>query len=319
MICPCVFFIYELRILNYELLMTIQFECPNCNALIAFDSKHIGKRARCQTCGQLFIIPSKDYEKPQKIKLEPERLDPLPGFFRAVFLDTWKLFVDKKNATQLVFVAAVVCFKFLAPALFCLAPFIHTLAWGWLLGFYLNIIYETAFGLDNLPEIYIGTSINFIWYALKPFLIFFFTMFIVQLPYIIGLILLQNTGINPVNMWQSHSGYCLLLQILFFLGLFFFPAAILTTAVGQDTALLRPDRLITLIFKAFFPYIVASALLICTGLIETQTIQYGYTDQISPGLTAANLAHNLAVQFIAIFAMRSIGLLYRHYSCYLKW
>jgi hypothetical protein len=92
--------------------MTIKFYCPNCDALIAFDSKHAGKRAHCTTCGQAFIIPSKDDEKPEKIKPEPERTDPIPGFYRAVFVDTWKIFINPQNATPLVFVIAIVCFRF---------------------------------------------------------------------------------------------------------------------------------------------------------------------------------------------------------------
>jgi len=92
--------------------MTIQFYCPNCDALIAFDSKHCGKRARCTTCGQVLIIPSKDNEKAQKVELQIEKGEPLPGFFRAVFVDSWKLFIDPQNVTPLDFVIAVVCFKF---------------------------------------------------------------------------------------------------------------------------------------------------------------------------------------------------------------
>ncbi|MHC4417571.1 MAG: hypothetical protein ACYSU6_03180, partial [Planctomycetota bacterium] len=92
--------------------MTIQFYCPNCDSIIAFDSKHAGKRARCLACGQLFVIPEKSYEKPKKVKLRIERGEPLPGFYRAVFIDSWKLFLDPENAISLVFVATVVCFKF---------------------------------------------------------------------------------------------------------------------------------------------------------------------------------------------------------------
>ena len=299
--------------------MTIQFECPNCNALIAFNAKHIGKRARCQTCGQIFFIPAKDYEKPLKVKPLPERSDPLPGFYHALFLDSWKLFIRKENAAQLVFVLAAVCFNFFTTKLYCCALIVHFITWGWLLGFYLNIIYETAFGLDDLPEIYLGTSITFLWYIIKPFLTFCFTMFVVQFPFIVAFILLQNSGVTYSNIWQTHTGFSLLLQILFILGLFFFPAAVLTTAIGRDISLLRPDYIIKLVFKAFLPYIIVSALLTCAALIEMNTTQYDYSAHRSTGLTAANLAINLAVQFAAIFAMRSIGLLFRHYSCCLKW
>ena len=297
--------------------MTIQFYCPNCDALIAFDSKHCGKRARCLTCGQIFIIPSKDNEKPKKVKLKPERTEPLPGFYRAVFLDSWKIFFDRENVTALAFVATIVCFKFfLGTAICCMNYISFVIVWGWLLGFYLNIIYETAFEMDKLPQIYLGTSITSLWYIIKPFLVFFFTMFVVQLPFIIALALLQDKGLTYENMWQEGTGLHLLLQILYVLGLFFFPMAILTTAVGKDVTLLRPDYLLTPIFRALAPYVVVVILLAAAGILETQTSQY---DHSTFTVTAGQLILNLTVQIIAITAMRSIGLFYRHYSCYLRW
>jgi hypothetical protein len=295
--------------------MTIQFNCPNCQALIAFDSKHSGKRARCLSCGQIFVIPSQDYQTPEKILPVIEKGEPEPGFYRAVFIDTWKIFLDPENATAFTFVAAVVCFKFFL-ARTCCGALSFIVVWGWLLGFYLNIIYETAFGIDKLPEVYLGTSITFFWYIIKPFLIFFLTMAVVQLPFIITLWLFRNKGFTLDNIWQSGIGLHSLLQILFVLGLFFFPMAVLTAAVGEDITLFRPDYLLSPALKAFGPYLVVVALLVAACTLETQTTQY-----IGPNLTAtaAGLTQNLIVQIIAIIAMRSIGLFYRHYSCYLPW
>ena len=296
--------------------MTIQFYCPNCDALIAFDSKHCGKRARCTTCGQVFIIPSKDNEKAQKVKLEIEKGNPVPGFYRAVLVDSWKLFINPQNITPLVFVIAAVCFKFFSAGSCCCAYIIHFVVWGWLFGFYLNIIYETAFGIDKLPEIYLGTSITFLWYVIKPFLIFFVTMAVVQIPFIIALTLLQDKGVTYENMWEAQTGLHLLLQVLFISGLFLFPMAILTVAVGRDLTMLRPDYILTPVLKAFVPYLVPVALLVAAAALEMQTVQY---DHSALGITAGRLALNLAVQLIAIIAMRSIGLFYRHYSCHLPW
>lgn len=297
--------------------MTIRFYCPSCDALIAFDSKHCGKRARCLTCGQVLIIPSEDNQTPQKIEPEPEITEPLPGFYRAVLLDSWKLFTNPENTTPLAFVAAVVCFKFfLAHQVCCMNYISFVVVWGWLLGLYLNIIYETAFGIDKLPKIYLGTSITFLRYVIKPFLIFFFTMFVVQLPFVIALVLLKNKGLTYENMWQVKAGLNLLLQILFVIGLFLFPMAILTTAVGRDFTLLRPDCLFTTIFRAFKPYLVVVVLLLAACVLEMQTNQY---DRSAPAATAGWLILNLAVQVLAIIAMRSIGLFYRHYSCHLPW
>jgi hypothetical protein len=297
--------------------MTIKFYCPNCDAIIAFDSKHAGKRARCLSCGQIFIIPQTDNEIPKKIKAEPEpKGDPVPGFYNAVFIDSWKIFFDPQNATSLVFVIAAVCFKFFLAKSFCMNYVSFVVVWGWLLGFYLNIIYETAFEIDRLPEIYLGTGPVFLWYIIKPFLIFSYTMFIVQLPFIIALALLEDKGITYENMWQARTGLYLLLQALFIFGLFLFPMAILTTAVGRDLTLLRPDYLVLPILKAFIPYLTVVALLVAASLLQTRTKQFEDSDF---AITAANLALNLAVQVVAIIAMRSIGLFFRHYSCYLKW
>jgi hypothetical protein len=297
--------------------MTIQFYCPNCDSLIAFDSKHAGKRARCLTCGQILIIPSQDYEKPKKIETEREKTEPVPGFYRAIFLDSWKIFFDPENATSLLFVIAAVCFKFfLGQAMCCMNYISYVVVWGWLLGFYLNIIYETAFEIDKLPEIFLGTSITFLWYIIKPFLTFFFTMLTVQIPFIIALILLQDRGITYENMWQVHTGWHLLLQALFIFGLLLFPMTVLTTAVGKDITLLRPDYILVPALKAPLSYTTIVALLVAACILEMQTTQY---DGSPPLITAANLAINLAVQVIAIIAMRSIGLFYRHYSCHLPW
>jgi hypothetical protein len=296
--------------------MTIQFYCPSCDALIAFDSKHAGKRARCTTCGQIFIIPSKDNEKAQKIEPQIEKGEPLPGFYQAVLVDSWKLFINPQNITPLAFVIAIVCFKFFSAGSCCCAYIIYFVGWGWLFGFYLNIIYETAFGIDKLPEIYIGTSITFLWYVIKPFLIFFVTMVVVQIPFIIALALLADKGVTHENMWEAHTGPHLLLQVLFISGLFLFPMAILTVAVGNSFTLLRPDYILTPIFKASLPYLVVVALLVAASVLEMQTVQY---DHSAFGVTAGRLALNLAVQLIAIIAMRSIGLFYRHYSCHLRW
>jgi len=293
--------------------MTIQFFCPNCNEIIGFTDKHCGKRARCTNCGQLFIIPSESYKKPKKVELTKEKGEPLPGFYRDVFVDNWKLFFDSENVTPLVFVIAVVCFRFFTAGSPCCAFVTHFAIWGWLLGFYLNIIYETAFEIDKLPEIYLGTSITFLWYIIKPFFLFSLTMAVVQLPFIIVLVLRKDEGLTIENIRQAEFG---LLHILFILGLFLFPIAILTTAIGKDITLFRPDYLLAPVFKAFVPYVVTVLLLIAAALLETQTSQYTGAGLLT---TAGHLAMNFAVQLIAIIAMRSIGLFYRHYSCHLAW
>ena len=93
--------------------MTIEFNCPNCDSIIGFAEQHAGKRAQCTTCGQRFVIPSKNYEKAQKIKPpKEEKGEPIPGFYRAVFIDNWKIFFNPKNITGFFFILTMVVFKF---------------------------------------------------------------------------------------------------------------------------------------------------------------------------------------------------------------
>ena len=294
--------------------MTIQFFCPSCNDIIGFPDKHAGRRARCTNCGQLFIIPSENYKKPKKVELPKEKGEPLPGFYRAVFVDNWKLFFDSENVTTLAFVIAVVCFKFFRYSM-CGCDYITLFAvWGWLFGFYLNIIYETAFEIDKLPEIYLGTSITFLWYIIKPLFLFSITMAVVQLPCIIRFFMLkEQQGLSFKDITQLEFG---LLHVLFIFGLFLFPIAILTTSIGRTITFFRPDYLLGPVLKAFVPYSVTVLLLVAAALLEMQTTQYTHAGLLT---TAGHLAMNLAVQVIAIFAMRSIGLFCRHYNCYLAW
>jgi hypothetical protein len=293
--------------------MTIQFFCPSCDDIIGFPDKHAGRRARCTNCGQFFIIPSENYKKPKKVKLQEEKGDPLPGFYRAVFVDNWKLFFDSENVTSLAFVIAVVCFKFFTNRSCCCAYVTHFAVWGWLFGFYLNIIYETTFEIDKLPEINIGTSITFLWYIIKPLFLFSITMAVVQLPCIIMYIKLKEQGLSFNDILHSEFG---LLHVLFIFGLFLFPIAILTASVGQTFTMFRPDYFLGPVFKAFVPYSVTVLLLVAAALLEMRTTQYTGAGLL---MTAGHLAMNLAVQIIAIFAMRSIGLFCRHYNCYLAW
>lgn len=306
--------------------MTIEFNCPHCGALMAFDSKHAGRRVKCLTCDQKCVIPAASFQKAQKVKPDPKPIEePIPGFYRAVFLDTWKVLFRRQSITSLVFVIAVVCFKFFLAGACCLNVVAAGIIWGWLFGFYLNLIHQTAHDEDTLPEIDIGTSVTFVWYVLQPVFVFGYTLFLVELPFIIVLALTQDRGFTFDHVWSGHTPLHLLLQALQIAGLLVFPAAILNLAVGQDFALLRPDYLLAPLFRAFFPYVTVVLLLIATCVLEMHTVQYTGENptfaapHLAPLTAARHLSVNLLVQILAIFSMRAIGLLHRHYGGCFRW
>jgi hypothetical protein len=306
--------------------MTIKFNCPYCNALIAFDSKHAGKRARCQTCQQLFFIPATSNEKPKKFKTkEIEIAEPIPGFYRAVFVESWKIFKSQTSTTPLVFVALVVCFKFFVGHLnftfsvsgwgtsidfpVPLGTILTMAAWGALFWYYMQLIYSTAFETEELPQVYLGGFKLFLWNILKSVYTFIIILFVVELPYIIAAVIMRKTGLE----------FPPLLNVLKLGCLFFFPIAILTAAIGKDLTMLRPDYLLVPVFRALKPSLAVAALLITVGLLEIYTKQYNPSAKETLLTTTGNLLLNLAQQVIAIIAMRAIGLFYRHYSCHLPW
>jgi hypothetical protein len=298
--------------------MTIQFNCPNCNAVIGFEDKYCGKHAQCTTCGQRFIIPSKSFEKAEIVEQQKEKTEPEPGFYRAVFVDSWKLFVRPDNAMGLVFVTAAVCFKFFlghvdyswtvgnfrfqAP----LGLVISLAAWGCLFWYYMKIICSTAIDIEELPDVCMGGFFGFIWNTVKSLFIFAFVFVAVELPCIIFIAVSGKENIFS--------------NILSLAGLFIFPIAILTvTVVGDITRIFRSDYILKPITKAFCPYLVTVGLFVFAWQLQLLTVGYGQligSDKLVIGL---HFCANLAVQALAIISMRSIGLFYQHYSCYFLW
>jgi hypothetical protein len=302
--------------------MTIQFNCPNCDAVIGFEDKYSGKRAQCTTCGQKFIIPSKNLEKAKKAESEKENFVPVPGFYRAVFVESLKLFVRARNATGLVFVATAVCFKFFishvdysgtvgyfrfqAPV-----GFVVSLAvWGCLFWYYMEIICSTAVEVDDLPDVDIGGFFGFIWNVVKSLFIFAVMLIIVQIPCIIFITIEHNAGIE----------LSVVRMILSLAGLFIFPAAILTVSVTGDlTMLFKPKCMFKPVAKAFWPYVVVVGLFVLAWQLQLMTIEYGSLIGRNNLVIGLHLCANLAVLVLALISMRAIGLFYHHYACYFPW
>jgi hypothetical protein len=302
--------------------MTIQFNCPGCNELIAFADKYGGKRAHCATCGQRFVIPLDSSEAPKKVKPPKAVAEPLPGFYEAVFIGSGKLFTTPQNITGLVFIITAVCFKFFVagmnytltiPGQWLTFDFplpigwiLNAAAWGFLFWYYMEVVYSTAFDKDELPEVIVGGMSGFFWRIVKSMYMLVIILLVVELPFIVAATISRKTGGN----WP------VLLRALMLGGLFFFPMAILTAAVGKDLTMLRPDYFVISICRAFGPYLVTVGLFGAAAILQLRTSQYAGQDAV---IAAGLLLLNVAVQALVLIAMRSIGLFYRHYSCHLTW
>jgi len=274
------------------------------------------------TCGQQFVIPSGDEEKLKKIKAPKEKAEPLSGFYRAVFIDSWRLFTNPENVTGLVFIAMAVCLKFFTAGMnytmtipgqaysvdlpIPIGHVLHIAAWGFLFWYYMEIIYSTAYEQEKLPDVIVGGFKGLLWRIAKSVYIFIIMLFVVELPYLIAAL---------ISSWMDAE-WPVLLYALMFAGLFLFPAAILNAAVGKDLTMLRPDYFLVTISRAFRPYLVTAVLLGAAAVLQMQASQYSGQSQAA---ATGHLLLNFTVQVIALVAMRSIGLFFRHYSCLLPW
>ncbi len=310
-----------IRTTQYEN-MTIQFNCPNCDSVIAFDKKHRGKRAHCITCGQRFVIPVMDGDKPRKIKPPKEEPEAMGGFYGAALVDGWRIFTTPQNMTPLVFIAAVVCCKFFVAHCnfvltipgkmydvdlpFAIGHVVHVACWGFLFWYYMEIIYSTAFDRETLPELVVGGLKGFGPLIARNVYICFVALLVVGLP------LMAYVVISEAAQARSPA----ILYALIAFGVFMVPMALVTLAVGKDLKMLRPDFILITIGRTFWPYLVTAVLFGVAVAIQTQASQY---DRQGAAATAWHLLLNLAVQVPALVAMRSIGLFYRHYSSYFQW
>lgn len=302
--------------------MTIQFNCPQCNALIAFEDQHAGKRARCLTCQQRLVIPAESNMAVEKAAPEQTEEDlPKPGFYRAALCESWILFFRWGSLPGLVFVVAAVCFKFFSSHLDFSADasstfriqapvglIVSVTAWGGLFWYYLEIISNTVMDIDELPEVSLDSFFDLIWQALKSVSLFAFILVVALLPGI-GWMLLEKAIQIPIPLVRS---------LLIYLGLFFFPMFLLTVGVGHEVdVFLHPLTILRPIRRALGPYLLIVGMLIGTWQIQLLSRDYGDLQGAGHGQFGLHLGLQIGTQILAILTMRAMGLYHRHFGCYL--
>ncbi|MBE0534715.1 MAG: hypothetical protein IH624_03535 [Phycisphaerae bacterium] len=302
--------------------MTISFTCPHCGNLCAFADRHAGRRARCTKCQGRFIIPDRDGGQAEKVR-EANAETPMAGFYHAVFVDTWPLFVRPDNVVSLVFLAAVVCFRFflghlnytvVLPGFALNVPtdwIVQIVCWGCLFWFYMALVETTATGRNELPDIDIGQGLEFIWTVIKSVYLFFVAAVLAEIPFLILVEVLRGCFGWALGVW-SH--------MLVLAGLFVFPMTLLMICCADEMWMVfRPDYIVVPICRALRPYFVVAALAGAAGLIQAAARQYGQLVDAHAVSTAVFLALNLVAVAAGILAMRAIGLFLRHHSAYFGW
>lgn len=294
--------------------MSISFYCPNCDNFCSVEDDCAGNKAQCQACDQEFIIPSEDGKRAKKIKAP--RGDPLPGFWSGALVGTMRQFVRPCNITGLIFVFTAMGFKFfVGHANYQIIVFYvplgfvtRIICWGCMCWYFMEIITTVSDEEDELPEINIGAGFEFLWNVIKSIYLFISVLLVVELPFMLASQLLIKSGYD--NFFVRYG--------LLLIGLFFFPMAVLVMSVAKGLWMLFcPMNIIRPIIKAFPAYVFTAFFVILAASLHIIVLNYVQIEIKSDSAIAMHLGANLGVGLLSIIAMRFVGLLGRHYSCYL--
>lgn len=305
----------------------LSFKCPKCRRFCAVVEEYAGRRVRCTHCSCRFIVPGKPGEKAQIYVDPPE--PPLPGFYRAIFVDGWKGLFVKDSIVGLVFCLAMTVFQFYLGDLdysFSVTGasgggFRPPLIVGWITQFftlgglcwyYFQIIGATAMYPESLPELDIGFGFEYLGNLIKSIYLFIVAAFLSLIPSMAVAAWLESLGI--VSMWIRGV---LMLTSGFLFGL-------ILAIFGMDTppwvAVFRPDVLIRTITKTFWPYLVTTVIadIAFVGWFFS-LFTFATSKDITTLKTVLFLIGRLAAVLGMLYAMRVIGLYCRHYKRVCPW
>jgi hypothetical protein len=305
--------------------MSIEFNCPKCKALIVFPEQHAGKRARCVACEHRFMIPEASFRKPGRTvqpKETTEQGTPLPGFYRAALIGSWGVLFRWDALVGLVLISAAVGFKFFVAhvdyscvigGLSIILPFgliVRVLCWGILFWYYLESIMLGALDVNAPPDMDIDGFSDFVKKSIGS---------------VFAVIIMFLFCILPSTLYHMFAGQGsspVVANILANIGLFFMPMCFLAVGVNQDTQVLwRVNALFAPVAKAFLPYLTCVLMVMGVWFLQMKMHTAGdpALADASGSLKALYLCMHLGIQVLALVAMRSLGLYYRHYQCFFKW
>lgn len=298
--------------------MTITSRCPNCDQFCAFDDDLAGRNARCLNCDQRFTIPDSSTLPAQASDDAPDQ--PLDGFYKDALVNCWKIFTNKENVFPLVFIAAVTCLRFFightdysftVPGLRLQIPtgqIATVITLGCIFWYYMELIISTSANFANMPEPQIGSGFAFFWNIFKSVYLFIAAFLIAQIPFILLTSILEAIGLRL-------PAYITLPLML--IGVFVFPIVILTITAGRGIWMVFcPKYIITPIIKAFRPYCVVAIMVMLSMLFHYLMLFYS-TEGKHTLMVVLELLATLLCTALTIVAFRAVGLLCKHYSCYL--
>jgi hypothetical protein len=252
----------------------------------------------------------------------PETPPPPPHIVqgRTFWVNLFRLMMPFRSWSELAGFAFICLMAFLWPwlGLLCCAGMVLQYAvLGYLFSFLFNLIYAAAEGDDRFPEpdSFWDAFREFWSEIVDPFWRFSASFLYAYLPVITAAII--YTSVIHRDEIPETGAIHIVLWALIGLGTFIWPMVMLVIACEDYGGLLRPDWIFLSIFRILPAYMMGFLVLggiAVGGYFGMREIGFD-TDTI-------NLYNSLlyvGVMILAIYAMRIIGLLYRHYANRLPW
>ncbi|OPZ98637.1 MAG: hypothetical protein BWY71_01210 [Planctomycetes bacterium ADurb.Bin412] len=277
--------------------------CPKCGVII-------GKGTVCSFCGHRI--------KTSRNSAAGEGEKPPTSFKADLFRMVSPIHCLGDGITFFfLFMLSIIASLPLGGPLFGMAKFMIT---AYIFAYMFDVVVTTAGGEDELPNLPVLTD----WWddIIRPYLLFQFSFLYALLPGIaVGIYFLILFYGSEAETFPA--GQLMLLAVLFGLGLFFWPMTIMGLALGGSIVTIRPDYVVRSILGTFFPYLACCvSLYLCCLAWGISHFSFGAVvakEGSIAGYILMGLAGQIGGLCLWIYAMRTMGLLYRHYRHRLAW
>lgn len=297
---------------------TVDFGCPECGQVCAFDDRHVGRRARCTKCNALFLIPAAG-QPAHAIKQAVLDDGPFSGFWRALCLDTPRAFLHPHSLAGILLMvcASVVRFYIGHPMLvvliFLILPvplpvgiFATVITVGFQSRYLFDIIQSAADQDDPLPRVLEGTYAERLFQSIVGAYSLLVLTAASLAPAALTWFILKKAAVEAD--WPVMAAAAV--------GLFFLPLMLTIYAYSRDILLsFRLNVVLQAARKAFWPHMVLVGLTLAIAALLWQSSFYARNAPPQTLFRSAVL-HGIAAG-VSVLTARAAGLFYRHYGCYL--
>ncbi|MCP4593382.1 MAG: DUF4013 domain-containing protein [bacterium] len=338
-----------------------------CGVRYKFPSGAEGRKARCKKCGEVFRIADGNGPIPMaesdgltgggaglaetgsnsmiegqttvSTAMDPDRGDgtalprlrPRTGFWADI---AWVIlfFANPTSLVMFLVAWAMMGFRWLVGFTPLVGWFFQLCVTGYIIGWYMSIIPETASGEDDLPS-FSGDG-GLFEDSVKPALAYCATYVVLMIPAVVYALLVVEAlgGVGVVDLLfvdvgsilESGSVALVPLFALVFLGLFFWPIALMCVSMGGFWSILRIDLLLIAVVRTLPAYTLIFAMVVAATLLpglitEAISSRIGLGGGLSRGAFITAVASSAVGVYFWIVTMQLIGLYYRHFKRRFPW